>query len=190
MQSFRSFTGDWRRPFWVLLLVAASVIFSFALACAVPFAGLCAVAACTLPRRDALAVAAGAWAANQVIGFAFLHYPWTANCVAWGVAIGLSALLCTLAARWARWRLVRSHSLVSGVVAFAAAFATFEAGLAGSSLLLGGTESFTPSVLVGVLGINATAWVVFSVLAWGGSFLGIARPSLPLAQLRDEAALG
>jgi hypothetical protein len=189
MQSLRAFTGDWRRPFWVLLLGAAS-FFSFALACAMPFAGLCAVAACTLPRRGALAVAAGAWVANQVIGFAFLHYPWTANCVAWGVALGLSALLCTLAARWARWRLVRLHSVVACVVAFAAAFATFEAGLAGSSLLLGGTESFTPSILVGILGINATAWVVFSVLTWGGSFLGLAQPSLPLAQLRDEAALG
>ncbi|HTU91940.1 MAG TPA: hypothetical protein VMF69_17795, partial [Gemmataceae bacterium] len=89
MQSFSSFASDWRRPVWVLLLVAASVAFSFGLACAMPFAALCAVGACTLPRRDAFYVAGAAWMTNQVIGFGFLHYPWTANCFAWGAAIGL-----------------------------------------------------------------------------------------------------
>ena len=55
--------------------MAASVAFSFGLACVMPFAALCAVGACTLPRRDAFAVAGMAWLANQVVGFGFLHYP-------------------------------------------------------------------------------------------------------------------
>ncbi len=180
MQSFSSFAPEWRRPVWVLLLVAASVAFSFGLACATPFAGLCAVAACTLPRRDAFSVAAAAWLLNQVVGFAFLHYPWTANCLAQGGAIGMSALLCTAAAYGVRRRLVRS-ALVGSVVAFAAAFAVFEVALAACAVVLGGLENFAPPVVAGVFGINAVAWVAFFALSWVGAFVGLAPPSPSLA---------
>ena len=181
MQSFRFLTGTLRRPFWVLLLVAASVVFTFGLACAMPFAALCAAAACTLPRRDACCAAGAAWAANQVIGFAFLHYPWTANCLAWGAAIGLSALLCTLAAQWVRGRLVRMNALASYVAAFAAAFAAFEASLAATSLVLGGTESFTLPIMAKILAVNILAWVGFFAMNAAGAFVGSSVPSRPSA---------
>jgi hypothetical protein len=184
MESFRSFARGWRRPVWVLLLVTASVVFTSAFACATPFAALCAVAACTLPRRDAFGVAGGVWAANQVIGFAFLGYPWTANCLAWGAAIGLSALLCTLSARFARRRLTGLHPPLACAAAFAVAFVAFEAALAASSLVLGGTEDFTPAIMARILGVNAVAWVGFFALSWAGAFLAIANPEAPVSRLK------
>src|SRR5271165_5988655 len=81
----------WRRPTWLLLLVAASVAFTFTFACAAPFAAFAAASACTLPRRDAYSVAGAVWLANQGVGFAFLHYPWTMNCLAWGAALGTTS---------------------------------------------------------------------------------------------------
>jgi hypothetical protein len=179
MQSFSSFAPDWRRPVWVVILVAASVAFSLGLACAMPFAALCAVGACTLPRRDAFYVAGAAWMANQVIGFGFLHYPWTTSCLAWGAAIGLSALLCTLVADGMRRWSIRWHPLVSCVVAYAAAFAGFEAALAASAVALGGLESFTLRIVAGICGINTVAWVGFLALSWVGALVGVAH-SLPL----------
>ncbi len=141
--------------------MGASVAFSFGLACAMPFAALCAVGACTLPRRDAFAVAGMAWLANQVVGFGFLHYPWTGNCLAWGAVIGLSALLCTLVARGVRQRLIGRHPLVACVGAFAAAFAAFEAALAASAVVLGGLDDFTLPIVASIFDINAVAWVGF-----------------------------
>jgi hypothetical protein len=158
---------------WVVLLVAASVAFSFGLACATPFAALCAVAACTLPRRDAFSVAGAAWLTNQVIGFAFLHYPWTANCVAQGVAIGLSALLCTLAADRVRRRLTRWHPAVACAVAFAAAFTVYEAALAAAAVGLGGLDNFAPRIVAGIFAVNVLAWVGFFALSWLGAVVGL-----------------
>jgi hypothetical protein len=172
----------WKRPFWLALLVTASVAFSLGFACAMPFAALCAVAACTLPRRDAYYAAGAVWVANQAIGFVFLHYPWTVNCLAWGAAIGLSALLSTLAARWTRRRLMGARSWAACTVAFVAAFAAYEAALIAFSLPLGGTGSFTPAVMAQVFAVNTVAAVGLFALHRAGAFIGIVNPSLPLCQ--------
>ncbi|HEX5269064.1 MAG TPA: hypothetical protein VFW33_01190 [Gemmataceae bacterium] len=185
MRSFRSFVPQWRRPVWVLLLVAAGVVFSFGLACATPFAALCAVAACTLPRRDAFCVAGAAWGVNQVIGFGFLHYPWTANCVAQGAAIGLSALLCTLVADGVSRRLIQRHALVSCAVAFAVAFAAYEAALAAFAVVLGGLDNFAPPIVAGIFGINVVAWVGFFALSWAGARIGVAPSSRPRVRITN-----
>jgi hypothetical protein len=169
----------WRQPLWLLLLVTASVVFSLGFACATPFASLCAVAACTLPRRDAYSLAGAAWLANQVIGFGFLHYPWTANCLAWGVALGLSALFCTLAADGTRRGLSRLRPWAACAVAFLAAFAAFEAASFVFAVALGGTEDYTPSVVARVLAINTVAAVGFFALSRAGVFLGLAHPYRP-----------
>jgi len=88
---------DWRHPLWLALLVAASVVFSLGLACAAPFTAFGAAAALTLSRRDALVLVMSVWLANQLVGFTLLHYPWTANAFAWGGALGVVAVLATLA---------------------------------------------------------------------------------------------
>jgi hypothetical protein len=165
--------GHWKRPFWLSLLVAASIAFSFGFACATPFAALCAAAVCTLPRRDGYYLAGAVWATNQFIGFAFLNYPWTANCLGWGLAIGLSALLCTLVAGWTTRRLTALHPWAGYSIAFLAAFAAYEAALIAFSLSLGGTENFTPGILVRVFVINAVASVGLFALNWAGVFIGI-----------------
>jgi hypothetical protein len=147
-----------------------------------PFAALCAAAACTSARHDAYFVAGAVWLANQVVGFAFLHYPWTVNCVAWGAAIGLSALLCTLAARWTRRRLTELQPGAACALAFVAAFAAFEGALLVFSFPLGGTESFTPSIVARILAINTVAVVGFFALNRAGVFIGVVDPSPSLSQ--------
>src|SRR6185503_4400292 len=79
-------------------LVIGSAVGSLAFACATPFAAAAAAAALTLPARAALITALGVWLGNQAIGFLLLGYPLTANGLAWGPALGGSALLATAAA--------------------------------------------------------------------------------------------
>ena len=75
----------------MIVLVAAAILFSLALACGMPFAALGALAALTLPKRDAIVFAGLGWLANQVIGFGFLAYPLDAMTFAWGIALCMSA---------------------------------------------------------------------------------------------------
>lgn len=149
----------WRRQTWLLLLVAASVAFTFTFTCAAPFAAFAAACACTLPRRDAYSVAGAVWLANQGVGFAFLHYPWTMNCLAWGAALGTTSLLSTLAARLTMRRLAQVWVPARNSVTFLAAFAAYEAALIVFSLLLGGIENFTPAIQGRIFAINTVALV-------------------------------
>ena len=147
----------WRRAAWLILLVVASVVFSLAFACATPFAAFAAAAACTLPRRDAVMLSLGVWLANQGIGFACLGYPWTWNCAAWGVALGLSAVSATLSADRAMGRLGHAHAITRYAAALVTAFVAYEAILIVSSLGLGGTGNFTPMIQARIFIINAGA---------------------------------
>jgi hypothetical protein len=171
----------WRRACWLVLLVTASVVFSLAFACATPFAAFAAAAACTLPRRDAVLLAIGVWLANQGIGFACLGYPWTWNCAAWGIAIGLSAVTATLAAEQVVGRLGAGSSAARAfsrhAAALVSAFVAYEVVLLVSALWLGGTDSFTPRILVRILAINAGALVGLVALQRLGIAVGIATPS-------------
>jgi hypothetical protein len=63
------------------------------------------------------------------------------------------------------------------------AFLAFEAALLVFSLPLGGTESFTPSILARVLVINAVALVGLFALNWAGAYVGVAPSPPPLARL-------
>jgi hypothetical protein len=77
-----------KRATWIALLGSSSVLFSFALACATPFAALAAIAGTRMPRHWALMLVGFAWAANQTIGYSILGYPRTTDSFGWGVAIG------------------------------------------------------------------------------------------------------
>jgi hypothetical protein len=161
-----------------MLLAGASVAFSLGFACATPFAAFCAAAACTLPRRDAYYLTGAVWLANQTIGFAFIHYPWTVNAFAWGAAIGLTALLSTWAARQTVLRLPEMHPLAGIGLAFLAAFAAYETALLCCSLWLGGTEDFTLAIQTRIFAINAVALIGLYALNGAGIVFGIAS-SLP-----------
>jgi hypothetical protein len=165
----------WRHAAWLALLVAASVAFSLGFSCAVPFAAFGAVAALTLERRDALMLIGAIWLANQLVGFGFLDYPWTADTLIWGFVLGAVAILCTIAARSAADRFERRDTTIAALAAFAAAFALYEGSLfVVSATLLGGLEDFAPAIVVRILEINAAAFVGLLILNRLGKAAGFA----------------
>lgn len=167
----------WRRPTWLLLLVVASVTFSLGFACATPFVAFAAIAAGTLPRRDAYLVALGVWLANQVVGFGFLHYPWTSDCLAWGGALGVTTLLATAAARLAVRSLDAAWPVARGALSFLAAYAAYEVALLGFSLWLGGIEHHTLAIQGRVFAVQMVAMIGLLVLDRIGVTIGIAPAS-------------
>ncbi len=168
-----SMPSGWRHHLWLALLVAASVAFSLGFACAVPLAAFAAAAALTLSRWNALLLIGAVWLANQIVGYAVLGYPWTANSLAWGVALGVVAVLATLAARGTALRFEGAGRVVVPFAAFLAAFAVYEGALfAVAVTLLGGTEDFTPTIIGRIFAINAIAMVGLFVLNRVGAVAG------------------
>jgi hypothetical protein len=160
----RSMAG-WRRTLWLTMLVAASVAFSLGFACAVPFAAFAAVAALTVTRRDGVLFMAAVWLVNQVVGFTVLNYPWTASTLAWGVALGVVAILAAVAARSIVERLHRHGIIVLPLAAFVGSFIAYEGGLfVVAATLLGGTEDFTAAIVTWILEINTAAFAGLLVL--------------------------
>src|SRR5215468_5357532 len=151
---------DWRYPLWLGLLVGTSMIFSLGLACAVPLAAFAAAAALSLSRRDALLLILLVWAANQLVGFTLLAYPWTANTFAWGAALGIVAVLATFAGQWTGSHFANGSHMVRFAATFLIAFAVYEVALfAVSATLLGGTEIYTLAIQGRIFGINTAAFV-------------------------------
>jgi hypothetical protein len=170
-----SHLSGWRPVLWLALLVVASVAFTLGLACAMPFAALGAAAAMTLPRRSALVLTGGAWLANQLVGFAFLSYPLTADTIVWGVVLGVVALLTTLAAEGLVGRFGRGSIVVAALASFTGAFVVYEGALfLVSATWLGGTEDFAPAIVAYILAINAGAFVGLMVLHRLGTAIGLA----------------
>jgi hypothetical protein len=169
--------ADWRHQAWLAVLVIAISGFSLVFACAAPFAAFGALAAMTLSRGDAIRTTAALWLANQLIGFALLGYPRTANSFAWGLAIGAAAVLATLAAQWVVASL-QIGGLGRAIAAFAAAFAVYEVAIFGAAIAgLGGLGSFAVPIMRQVLITNVVAVVGLYALYRVGAAVGLARPS-------------
>ncbi|MDJ0608375.1 MAG: hypothetical protein QNJ67_05320 [Kiloniellales bacterium] len=166
-------------PLWMGVLVAASILFSFALACGMPFAALGALGALTLVPRSAFLLAGLGWLANQMIGYGFLGYPLDAITLAWGVALGLSAL-AGVGAAILSLRLARKAGLALAIpVAFVASWAAQQGTVFAASLLLGATASaFAPAVLWFIFWTNAVAFAGLLAVQWMGGRIGLARPPL------------
>ncbi|MGB6326883.1 MAG: hypothetical protein WBG11_14210 [Methylocella sp.] len=172
-QSLALSTG-WRRPIWIALLVAASVVFSLGFACATPLAAFAAIAALSMPRKDALLLIGLVWLANQAVGFGVLHYPWTADCLAWGVGLGIVALLATLGAEWTAERFNPLGRLASAM-AFLAAFAIYEGLLFLTSVIVqSGVEDYTAAIVGRIFAINAVAFIGLLVVKRIGVSAGLA----------------
>jgi hypothetical protein len=170
MQQFLSQTQAWRLPFWLGLLIVSSIAFTFAFACAMPYAALAAATALTLPRRDALFLIGGIWLANQLIGFLFLHYPFDTNTLLWGAALGIVAFASLFAARITAARLRHMNPLVCCTLAFLTAFIAYEASCFWFALVLGGREDFTLAIQTRILAINVCALIgLFAVNHVGAS---------------------
>jgi len=66
-------------------LLCASALLTAAYTCVTPFAPFAVIAAAALSRRDALLLMGALWLVNQTVGFAWLHYPWTATTSPFGL---------------------------------------------------------------------------------------------------------
>jgi len=150
----------WRRPVWIALLVVGSAAFSLGFACATPFAAFAAIAALTIPRRDALLLIGLVWFANQAVGFGVLHYPWTTDCLAWGVGLGIVFVLATFGAEWAAKRFNALPGPLVWAIVFLFAFALCEGLLFAASVTVqSGVEDYTAAIVGRIFAINATAFL-------------------------------
>jgi hypothetical protein len=164
-----------RRAIWIALIVVAGIGSSFFFACATPFAAVATLASLKIDRREAVATVGLVWLANQAIGYGILGYPWTLDSAAWGVAIGLSALLALLAAT----ALTPVRAARIGIsLPFIGAFATYEMGLYLAGFVLpGGEGGFTAAVVGQIFAINLVALILV---------LAIYQVALAFGRLRRE----
>jgi hypothetical protein len=158
---------DRRFALWAATLIAATVLSSFALACAVPLAGFAAVAALTASRRQALLLTGAVWLTNQALGFLFLHYPTDPVTLFWGGALGVIALLsCESAGLLAR----RFPGFAGGVAAFLAAFVVYESLVLAVTAATGpGVDHFTAPVVSRIFFVNLGAFVALLILKAAGA---------------------
>ena len=166
------------RVLWIVMLGAATVAFSFAMACATPFAAIAALGALALNRADAYFAAGLAFLINQAVGFGFLGYPLDAMTIAWGAAIGVSALSAVAAARVAAGAL-RPIRPAAALAAFAAALLVQQLTIyAASFVLTAHPSAFALPVLLDIASMNALAFLALGVLQAAGARIGVARSPL------------
>lgn len=142
---------------WPLALAGAAVLGTLATACMMPFVGIATLAATTMNRRQAMTAVLGVWAANQLLGFGWLGFPLDAYALRWGAALGGASVAALVAARRVVGR--RGFALGRLALAFVAAFATYEALLFAFALVAGGTDTFTPGIVLRIF-VNDAAWLV------------------------------
>lgn len=167
---------------WLLFLITGSIAFSYIFACAVPLAALAAAAALTVPKREAFLFILCVWLANQLVGYALLDYPQTADSVLWGGVMALAGLTAAVAAFATARRLPASlPELARYGAVFAASFIAYELVLlAGAFTPLGGLDDFAPAIIGRVLSIDMLALALvygLQKLAFATGFLR-ARASL------------
>jgi hypothetical protein len=145
--------------FCVVLLTGASALASLVFACATPFAAYAVVAGAMLPLPPALAVVAATWLVNQAIGFGMLGYPFDANTIVWGVAIGAAALLSTTISKLVLRSFTRLGAAAALGLALAAAYAIYEIALLAFTPALGGAGAFALPIVARLLFLNAL-WLI------------------------------
>ncbi len=159
------------RAVWTGLIVAAGTCMSLFFACATPFAALATLAASKTERRDTALAVAMVWLANQIIGYAFLGYPWRWDSLAWGAAIGIGAgmgLVAAIALAPTR----KGPFAVS--LPFVGAFAAYEFTLYVASFLLP-TEpyAFALRVVKEIFVVNAVSLVGLMFAHWVATMTGL-----------------
>lgn len=162
-----------RRWLWILLLTAASVFVTLGMACVTPFAALATLAALHMSRRDGLSLIAIAWIADQAVGYGLLQYPRTVSSFAWGVVLGVAAILALVAARALCNRLRARGLVTAGAAAFAGAFVAYQAVLfAATTVLASGSEAFSLPIVGWVLRVNllslAGLLILYRLAVWIG----------------------
>jgi hypothetical protein len=172
-----------RRPLWIGSLVFFSAVFSLGFSCAAPLAAFAAIGVLTLGCSDALAVTGAVWLANQIIGFAVLHYPLDRGTLAWGGVLGAAALAAALAAQWVSGRLSQRNRFFGSTAAFLAAFAVYEGVLCTiSAMSAAGISNFAPAIVLRIFLTNAAAFAVLLLLRRAMASRGLTGKEGPLAR--------
>ncbi|MBX3578383.1 MAG: hypothetical protein KF723_14355 [Rhizobiaceae bacterium] len=165
---------------WIMIVAAASIAFSLALACATPFAAMAAIAGVFLAARPAIDLIAFAWVANQAVGFLVLGYPTTWDSFAWGAVIGVAALSALAVA--VTMRRAVAAVLPAVVVAFLAGFAAYELVLfAAPALLPSGEEAFSAAIVLQIFWQNALALIGLTIFHWIAMSVGLLPVDAPTA---------
>lgn len=135
---------------WSAVLGLTAAVGSYGLACVFPFAAIAALAAVTLPTRQAAGLMGAVWVVNQIVGFTLLSYPHDAQALAWGGFIGIGAFAALAAAKFAFGGETR---LISGrtVAALAASIVAYQIVMAAGAYVLDGFESSTPAIVADVV---------------------------------------
>lgn len=141
---------------WPVTLGLVTILGTLASACMTPYIALAVIAAATMSRRQAAWTIGGVWLTAQTLGFTVLHYPSSAYAFAWGAALGGTSLAAMIAARLVVDR--SRPSLSRMIAAFLASFVLYEALLLGFAYVVGGLETFAPSV-VRQIAANDGAWL-------------------------------
>jgi hypothetical protein len=150
--------------FCLAVLTISSVLASFALACATPFAAFAVVAAAMLSLRPALFVMTGTWLANQAIGFGVHHYPIDANTILWGFAIGAGAVAATAVSVAALRTLPQNRTPLVLALTLVCAYGAYEFVLFAVTPFLGGAGAFTAAIITRLGFLNAV-WLIGLVIA-------------------------
>ena len=146
----------------IAALAVASILFTLGFACAVPLAAFAAIAAMSFARREALMAIGAVWLANQLWGFAVMHYPTDGETLAWGAALGAIALLSCGAALLTIRRL---PGALGAVAAFIAAFAVYQGSLVAIDIATGqSAEYFAAETVLRIFLINGCAFGGFWAL--------------------------
>jgi hypothetical protein len=150
---------------WLILLTIASVLTTFALACATPVAAFGALAALHMKRAEAMMLMGAIWLASQAVGFGYLHYPHTPGTIAWGGALLITALVTMEGAAFVARRLETAPHAARAVGALAAAMVSFKAVTYLFGMELGGNAAaFKASFVFNFVWTNALTFVVLLVL--------------------------
>jgi len=160
-----------KRFAWGGILTVLTVASTLAVACGTPFAALATLAALFLPRRDAFALIAVNWVANQAIGFGLLHYPLNWDCYRGGIDLGIAALLSTMAAMLAQGALRTVAATVRAIGSFAVAFVAYQGALFLFSPA-GSRADFAAPVVWYIFYVNAIAFVALLLLQTTAAALG------------------
>jgi hypothetical protein len=163
-----------RRAVWIALLTGGTIVGSFIFACATPFPALGALAALHMKRRDAFALTGINWAANQIIGYGFLHYPQSLESFAWGAWIGFAALIATTTAIGAKSLVRRAGWATAAVTTFLVAVAAYESVLyAATGFLPSEPGAFGFKIVLYVVEVNALAFAGLLILQRMGRSAGL-----------------
>ena len=149
---------------WLVILTLAGLGGSLVISCVTPFVALAVALAGTVRLAVALRAMTAIWLLNQLIGFVFLNFPRTPNSFLWGLAIGGTALVTTVAAARVLKRTVTFPTLARLGFALLVGFAVYKSTLFVAALLLGGVETFSPAIISQVGFVNFLSFFGLTVL--------------------------